>query len=502
MDYEEYCEPAPTGSYGLEVLLGAAATAARAYGALQPTERAAVLEALSSQLEASAEALVVLADRETHLGIERLRAELVRTCFQLRLFANVVTDGEYLGAMLDRAAPDWPSGSRPDLRRVLRPLGPVVVFAASNFPFAFSVAGGDTASALAAGCPVVLKAHPGHPLLSQATAEVVVDSLERSGAPAGVFSVIYGEEAGRSAVVDPRIAAAAFTGSLRTGRILFDLAASRPVPIPFYGELGSLNPVFVTAAALARRRAEIVDGFVNSFTLGLGQFCTKPGVLLVPAGAGVEDELAVALAGRQAALLLNDHTHRAYLEGLSRLTAHPSVRVLVSGTSHLTGEVGPSLLATSVEQLLAHPGALLVECFGPVAVVASYRDERELLKAAGKFEGQLTASMQAEEDDQIAPELVERLAERAGRVLWNEWPTGVSVTWAMHHGGPYPATTSSLHTSVGATAIARFLRPVTYQSVPAALLPPALRDDNPLGLPRHVDGRAVVRPQTTVEQVA
>ena len=499
MDCDVVVEPSPSEWCEVDDAICAAAEGARAFGALAPTRRAGMLTTVADELESAGESLVRVADEETHLGITRLRAELGRTTFQLRLFADVLTDGEYLGAILDPSAPGWPSGPRPDLRRILRPLGPVLVFAAGNFPFAFSVVGGDSTSALAAGCPVVLKAHPGHPRLSKVTAELVAGALMRSGAPAGVFSVIYGEDAGRQALLDRRICAAAFTGSLQAGRTLFDLAVSRPVPIPFFGELGSTNPTFVTARALARRRAEIVEGFVRSLTLGSGQFCTKPGVLVVPGGTGVEGEVAAALHEKQAALLLNDRIRRGYLEGLGRLVAHPSVRVLVAGTVHPDGEVGPSLLTTTVRELVSHPDALLVECFGPVAIVAVYSEERELVAAVRAFEGQLTASLQAEEDDRIAAELLEHCAERAGRVLWNEWPTGVSVTWAMHHGGPYPATTDPLHTSVGTTAIARFMRPVTYQSVPATLLPLALRDDNPLGLPRRVDGRLVSRLQAAVD---
>lgn len=497
-DYTQ-SEPVTSRGEAIDVAIGAASNAARPFGGLRPADRGVMLQSLASSLDAAAESLVLLAVQETHLAADRLRAELRRTSFQLRLFADVLTDGEYLGAVLDPVASDWPPGPRPDLRRILRPIGPVLVFAAGNFPFAFSVLGGDSASALAAGCPVVLKAHPGHPQLSQATWELAADTLKRAGAPTGVFSVIYGEEAGRDAILDRRVAAAAFTGSLRVGRILFDLASSRPTPIPFYGELGSLNPVFVTGAALARRRAEIVAGFVGSFTLGSGQFCTKPGVLLVPAGAGLEEELAVELAGRPATLLLNDRIRQGYIDGLSGLVAHPSVQVLVEGAAEPAGEIGPSLLTTSAEDLLAHPDSLLVECFGPVALVVTYRDEEELLAAAQTFDGQLTASLWAEEDDRIAGEVLERLAERVGRVLWNGWPTGVSVTWAMQHGGPYPATTAPLHTSVGTAAIARFMRPVTYQSVPAALLPLALRDDNPLGLPRRVDGKSLPRPLTAAQ---
>lgn len=487
-DYK-YFLPSDTTPDELDVIIDLAAGASRTYSTLLPVERAAMLEMIADNLDSAREILVPLAATETHLPIGRLHRELERTTFQLRFFAQVVTDGGYLGVLIDTPAPEWPPGPRPDLRRVLRPLGPVIVFSASNFPFAFSIAGGDTASALAAGCPVVVKAHPGHPRLSKATSEIVLQALEQFGAPKGVFSIIYGEDAGRNAVVDARITAAAFTGSLRGGRTLFELATLRPVPIPFYGELGSINPVFVTKSALARRRGEVLEGFVGSFTQGSGQFCTKPGVLLVPAEAKVEDDLFAALVNIEPTLMLNDHIRTNYLNGLNKLMAHPEVRAPVCGTWDVSNGVAPSLLATSVKNLVASHNELLVECFGPVALVATYDEEQELVGAAEAFEGQLTASLQAEEDDQIATELVECLSVRAGRVLWNEWPTGVAVSWAMHHGGPYPATTSPLHTSVGATAISRFLRPITYQSMPDTLLPPALRNDNPLALPRKINGR-------------
>jgi NADP-dependent aldehyde dehydrogenase len=368
------------------------------------------------------------------------------------------------------------------------PIGPVLVFAAGNFPFAFSVAGGDTSSALAAGCPVVLKAHPGHPALSEATAGVVLTALRSVGAPAGVFALIHGDEAGRAAIVDPRVAAGAFTGSITGGRALFDLAVSRPVPIPFFGELGSVNPVFVTRAAASRRPDTIAAGFVDSFTLGAGQFCTKPGVLLVPSDSRIPRLLADH-AAHPAQPLLNSRIQAGFRRSLTRLREHSQVRPLVSTPDGPDGEPGPVLLTTPLSAVLASPDVLLEECFGPAAIVVTYDDEQQLLQVAEQMPGQLTATIFGEIDDDIAPVLVEVATERSGRVLWNQWPTGVSVTHAQQHGGPYPATTAPATTSVGTAAISRFLRPVAYQGLPHALLPPLLQDHR-RGTPRLVDGRS------------
>lgn len=463
--------------------LDAASDAFEQWSGLQPAGRAPFLEAIASALEEAAPKLVAIADEETSLGQPRLRNELVRTVFQLRLFAETVTRGAHLGATIDRADPSWPMGPRPDLRRVLEPLGPVVVFAASNFPFAFSVAGGDTASALAAGCPVLVKAHSGHPRLSAATAEVVHQALRSAGAPEGLFDVVFGQEAGRAALLDPRVKAGAFTGSTEAGRALFDLAAGRPEPIPFFGELGSVNPVFVTEAAAGRRGPAIVEEFVASFTLGAGQFCTKPGILLVPASAGLADRVPGAVPG-QPLTLLNDRIRTSYAGAVRDLRDTAGVRVLVEGAD--AADPTPTVLCTTSTQLLAEPEAFIREVFGPTALVVEYAEESELLEVAKAVEGQLTASLQGEDDDAIAPELIRLLAARAGRVLWNQWPTGVSVTYAQQHGGPYPATTAPATTSVGTEAVFRFLRPVAYQGVPQHLLPPALRDANPLGIPQRV----------------
>ncbi|WP_422934883.1 aldehyde dehydrogenase (NADP(+)) [Sinomonas sp. P47F7] len=477
----------PTPAVDLESVLDAAQRAAAPLAALRPAERARLLDAVAAALDAAAGELVPVAQAETHLPEGRLRGELKRTTFQLRLFGEFLRDGGYLDARIDHADAEWPMGApRPDLRRVRVPLGPVVVFAASNFPFAFSVAGGDTASALAAGCPVLLKAHSGHLGLSRLTAEVVAAALAEAGAPEGTFALLVGTEAGAAALRDPRVAAGAFTGSIPGGRALFDIASSRPVPIPFYGELGSNNPVFVTEAAAAGRGAEIAAGFVGSFTLGAGQFCTKPGTLVVPARSGLVGELRRS-ALPPAAQLLNERIQAGYAGVLEGLAAHPRIEVLVQGPDPLADPPSPTLLLTTAADMLADPHALQAECFGPTAVVVTYDDESQLAPLAESFEGQLTATIHGTESCDVAG-LVEVLSRKAGRVLWNQWPTGVSVTYAQQHGGPYPATTSVTSTSVGTAAIDRFLRPVAYQGFPQHLLPEALRDANPLGVPRLVDG--------------
>ncbi len=471
----------------LDRLISAAVKADRALVGSSPSDRATWLELVATRLDAAADDLVPLAAQETHLGRDRLQGELKRTTFQLRLFADVLRDGSFLQATIDHADPAWPMGARPDLRRLLRPIGPVAVYAASNFPFAFSVAGGDTASALAAGCPVLLKANPGHPDLSAVTGAHVTDALSEAGAPDGVFAVVSGFETGIAMVQDARIRAASFTGSLRGGRALFDLAVSRPEPIPFYGELGSVNPAFVTPDAGAQRPEDVATGFVGSMSLGNGQFCTKPGLLFVPAGSGLEDRVAALVGTGSTAPMLSEHIRSGYSKALAHLAERPGVRVL-AGPARPDGDPAPTVLATTVPDLLADADAMTEECFGPAGLVVSYGSEDELLAAARVFDGQLTATIHGSAHEPVVSTLMEVLSERVGRVVWNGWPTGVSVTYAQHHGGPYPATTSVQTTSVGTAAIDRFLRPVTYQDAPDDVLPPALREGNPWHLPRRVDG--------------
>lgn len=475
-----------TSAVECERLLAAAHDAANAWGSKRPAERARILDSVANALDEAAGELLPLAEEETNLSRGRLSAELQRTTFQLRLFGQQLRDGDYLRATIDLPDPQWPMGApRPDLRRTHVPIGPAVVFAASNFPFAFSVAGGDTASALAAGNPVLVKAHSGHPRLSAMTADVVTSALEAAGGPAGVFGLLYGAEAGRTALADSRVKAGSFTGSISGGRALMDIAVSRPDPIPFYGELGSNNPVFVTEQAAHQRAAEIAEGFVNSFSLGAGQFCTKPGTLFVPAGSDIVPHLEAAVLPA-AAKLLNHRIAGGYQASLGELTSHPHVEVLAQGTESSPDAPSPTLLKTQARHLLEDPRVLESECFGPAALVIEYDDESQLVPLAATFEGQLTATVHAEDTCDVNS-LVQVLREKAGRLLWNQWPTGVSVTYAQQHGGPYPATTSPGSTSVGTAAIERFLRPVAFQGFPQHLLPEELQDANPLSVPQNVN---------------
>jgi NADP-dependent aldehyde dehydrogenase len=467
----------------LDQVLAAAAGAAEPLAASQPGERADWIRAVADALDAAADELVPLAMRETSLPDARLRGEVARSSGQLRMFADVLQEGSLLEVVIDTADPQAKPIPRPDLRRVLLPLGPVLVFAASNFPFAFSVCGGDTASALAAGCPVVVKAHPGHPELSARTAEVMVEALRAAGAPDGSLGLIQGYDVGVTALKDPRITAASFTGSVPAGKALHEIAVTRPEPIPFYGELGSLNPTFVTQAAIDARGKDIASGYVGSFTLGVGQFCTKPGLLFLPAGHGLRDQLVEAVGGVAEAPMLNDRIASGFSTGLDRLRKVEGIRVWGEGA-------GATLLETTVPELLERPDEILEECFGPVSVVVEYASRDELTAGIEAFGGTLTATLHAEAsaDAELAAELLPKLAERAGRVLWNGWPTGVAVSWAQHHGGPFPATVGSIHTSVGVTATRRFQRPVAYQDTPDVVLPAVLQDANPHGISRRVNG--------------
>ncbi len=469
---------------------GIAGAAAPAVVQAPPTERAGWLRAVADALDARKDDLAAVADDETALGLPRLTGEVGRTTGQLRLFADVLIEGSCFEVAIDHADPGA-TPPRPELRRVLQALGPVAVFSASNFPFAFSVAGGDTASALAAGCPVVVKAHPGHPRTSELTATIVTDALRAAGAPTGTFALVHGLEAGRDLVTDPTIRAVGFTGSLAGGRALFDLATGRPDPIPFYGELGSLNPVIITEGAAAARPDELATGLVGSMTLGVGQFCTKPGVVFAPDDAALLQAITTAAQAADGGTMLNDRIAEGFGSGLQTLAAHADVDVLAGDpATALTGRSAtPVVLATRAARLSAGADTLLKECFGPTTLIVRYANQAELLTGLRTLPGALTATVHAEDAEVAATSsLLPHLTAIAGRVIFGGWPTGVAVSWAQHHGGPWPATTAPLHTSVGATAIRRFLRPVTFQDAPEAWLPPAVRDDNPLGIPQRVDG--------------
>lgn len=481
-----------TGPAEVARLCAAAAAAAPDLARRSLEWRAQLLEAMADALEADGEAIVAAADSETALGTTRLTGELRRSAFQLRFLAGVVRDGGFLEASIDHPR-DSPMGPLPDLRRQLEPMGPVGVFGASNFPLAFSVPGGDTASALAAGCPVVIKAHPAHPRTSVAAFEALARAAASVGAPSGTVALIHGVEAGRQLVLDPSIAAVGFTGSYGAGRALFDLANSRPVPIPFYGELGSVNPLVVTEVAAAQRAEEIGRGLVASLTLGSGQFCTKPGLLFVPAGAHGDQVVAAAVAALgegEGATMLTTTIAERYESGVASLVAAPGVEVLARSRRPETAAGADAHLLGADLAAFAGPArrALETECFGAVAVVVRFGDLGQLCEVLETLESALTFSVHAGEDDPDGPTLLEVGRRRAGRVIVNGYPTGVGVAWSMHHGGPLPAATNSLHTSVGASALRRWLRPVCYQGLPDAWLPEALRESNPLGLTRRVDG--------------
>jgi NADP-dependent aldehyde dehydrogenase len=483
--------PVPVTSAGqLDQVLAAAAAAAGLLRSSRPGVRTGLLRALADRLDERTDELAALAVQESGLPLPRLTGEVARTSGQLRLFATVIEDGGYLEAAADSADPAA-TPPRPELRRWLEPAGPVLIFAASNFPFAFSVLGGDTASALASGCPVVVKAHPSHPGLSRAVAELAAATVSDLGLPPGVLAVIFGDEAGVDALRDPRIKAAGFTGSTAGGRFLFDIAAGRPAPIPFYGELGSINPAVITPEAAAARGEQIAAGFAGSMTMGTGQFCTKPGLLFLPAGHGLEDALLGAVGGTAAAPMLNGRIRDQLAAGLSGLSGRDDVEVLLpEGPVPGAGAwAAPALFRTTARAVAADPEGLTREVFGPAALVVEYRDAADLLAALDAVAGSLTATVHAEPGDGFElTALLGRLREMAGRVIYNGWPTGVAVAWAMNHGGPWPATTSAAHTSVGATAIRRWLRPVCYQSLPDELLPEGLRAANPWQLPRRLDG--------------
>ncbi|WP_324642984.1 aldehyde dehydrogenase (NADP(+)) [Pseudarthrobacter sp. LT1] len=471
---------------GVNAAVQAAASAFEKGRIVDPNTRAGWLEAIAAGLEQDASGLVETAVRETHLGTPRLEGELKRTVFQLRLFADEIRRGEHFDATIDHDDPAWGMGPRPDLRRYNVPLGVVGVFGASNFPFAFSVMGGDSASALAAGCSVVHKAHDAHRELAARTAQVVIDALEDAGAPHGLFSMVTGRQAGEALVDHPLVKAIGFTGSTAGGRALLTRIAARPEPIPFFGELGGINAVFVAPGAWSARQAEIIKGYAGSFTLGMGQFCTKPGLLFVPAGDTevLRSQLLDALAGFAPARLLSDRLHAGYTDAVTTLRDSGGVELLLEGD--FADEPAPTVLRTRAEEVRKNPGLLRQEMFGPASLVVEYQDQAELPELAALLEGQLTTTLQAEEDDDVS-ELAARLADISGRVLWNGWPTGVTVSYAQHHGGPYPATTSNT-TSVGTAAIRRFLRPVAYQSFPATRLPEPLQDSNPWRVSQRVDG--------------
>jgi len=465
------------------------------YRLLTPEQRAAFLEKIADNIMAIGDALIERAQAESALPAARLQGERGRTVGQLRLFAQVVRDGHFLRATIDQAQPERKPMPRSDLRLAKLPLGPVAVFGASNFPLAFSVAGGDTASALAAGCPVVVKAHNAHLGTSELVGRAIQQAVKDCGLPEGVFSLVIGggNAIGEALVAHPAIKAVGFTGSRLGGLALVRIANARPEPIPVYAEMSSINPVFLLPAALKARADAIASGFVDSLTLGAGQFCTNPGLVIALQGPDLDRFVATAgaaLTGKPAATMLTPGISKAYASGVAKADALAGVERVASGQAagDTANAAQGALYVTDAQTFLSTPG-LEAEMFGPASVVIRARDIDEMLSVAEHVEGQLTATLQLDAGDhELAARLLPVLERKAGRILANGYPTGVEVCHAMVHGGPYPSTSSAMYTSVGASAVDRFLRPVCYQDLPDSLLPPALRQGNPLGLWRLVDG--------------
>lgn len=450
------------------------------YGYSTRAERAKFLNTIADEIEARGESITQIGSEETGLPTGRLEGERGRTTGQLRYFAEHILKGDYLDKRHDEALPDRQPLPRPDIKLGQRPIGPVAVFGASNFPLAFSVAGGDTAAALAAGCPVVVKGHEAHPGTSEIIAEAIHAAVEKCKIHAGVFSMVHGgnHEVGGSLVQHPLITAVGFTGSLRGGRALFDLCAQRPEPIPFFGELGSVNPMFLLPKALAARGGDIAQGWAGSLTMGAGQFCTNPGIVVALEGSDTSafiDTATQALGAANSQVMLTENIADAYRDGRKTIAASKGVKEVLTSTCDLRNAT-PYLFTVTADDWLANE-VLGEEVFGPLGMVISARDEAQMLEVARALKGQLTCTLQMDSGDtKLGQSLMPVLERKAGRVLANGFPTGVEVCDTMVHGGPYPASTNFGATSVGSMAIRRFVRPVSYQNIPAELLPTDFQD--------------------------
>ena len=485
---------AGAGPAELERACAGAEAAFDVYRETTPAARAAFLEAIAEAIVELGDDLIVRAISESGLPRARLEGERGRTVGQLRLFATTLREGSWLDIRHDTAQPQRKPAPRSDLRLRKIPLGPVAVFGASNFPLAFSVAGGDTASALAAGCPVVVKAHPAHPGTSELVGLAIQQAVAKCGMPEGVFSLLFGTGnwLGSTLVADSRIKAVGFTGSRAGGLALLRIGQGRPEPIPVFSEMSSINPVLLLPAALAARGAALGAGFVGSLTMGAGQFCTNPGLILAQAGPALDSFVASvreALEVSKPTTMLTPGIFQAYEKGAERLASNTRVETLARGTIASGANEGQAgLFATNAEDYLADP-TLAEEVFGASSLLVRCRSLDDMRNLLEHQEGQLTITLQMDDADiSDAQALLPVLERKAGRVLVNGWPTGVEVSHAMVHGGPFPATSDTRATSVGTLAIDRFLRPVCYQDFPQALLPEALRDGNPLDLPQMVDG--------------
>lgn len=481
----------------VDVAADAAEQAFHIYRETTPERRASFLELVAQRLEERRGQIVDRAQLETGLPEARLQGELDRTTGQLRLFAQELRLGAHQDIRIDSAAPNRHPVPAPDIRQRHVPLGPVAVFGASNFPLAFSTAGGDTASALAAGCPVVVKAHNAHPGTAALVGQAVSDAVLEAGLPAGTFSQVFGDgrTVGQRLAAHPRIKAIGFTGSRNAGTALMETAARRHEPIPVYAEMSSINPVLIMAGAAAERPASLADGFVASLTLGAGQFCTAPGLVFVPeTDTRFTEYAAQAVQKTSGQTMLTPGIRQAYNDGVARLRSIQGVKLLAEGSVGTTENApAPVLFETTADTFAGAAEELQDEVFGSAALLVRYKSHAELIALVEALQGQLTATVHGEERDVEAIRSVfPVLEDKVGRILFNGWPTGVEVNSSMVHGGPYPSTSNSRTTSVGAAAIHRFQRPVSYQNVPAGLLPPSLQDANPWKLPRRVDGKLLI----------
>ncbi|WP_228527710.1 aldehyde dehydrogenase (NADP(+)) [Pararhodonellum marinum] len=459
---------------------------------VQPKEKSAFIRQIAKQIDAIRTELIPVASKESNLPEGRITGELGRTLGQIGLFANLVEEGSWVEATIDLPDPSRQPAPKPDVRRMITPLGPVAVFGASNFPLAFSTAGGDTLSALAAGCPVIYKAHPAHPETSKLVAGAIKKAIEVSALPEGIFQHVEGGiEMGQNLVNHPLLRAVAFTGSHQGGKSLFDLANKREHPIPVYAEMGSVNPVFTFPQKLGKNLEALAKSFVGSLTMGVGQFCTNPGLIFVHKDQEKEfsDAVKAELEDIAAAPMLHEGIAQSYYDSLQYLQTRNELDwVKVAKPKHLIN--GSAALAKIKIKDWLKDDHFQKEVFGAFALMVVYHNNDELLEVAHKLQGQLTCTIWAEDDelkDQLF--LINLLEEKCGRLLFKGVPTGVEVGYAMQHGGPYPSTTDSRGTSVGAYAIKRFARPIAFQDMPESLLPDALRDDNPLGIWRLVDGK-------------
>lgn len=460
---------ADTSSSEVDAIVGKSLIAFKTWSSASHATRADVLDLVAVAIDSQVASLVEIANLETGLGVPRLTGEVGRTTFQIREFAKAIRAGQFITSEIDAAVEGAPPFGHQSLIRSVQPLGVVVVFGANNFPFAFSVLGGDTASALAAGCTVIAKAHPSHPQTSTMIFEIAAGVFAFAGFT-DVLTLIHGVPAGSQVLKSDLVSAGAFTGSLKGGRALFDIASSRKVPIPFYGELGSVNPVVALNSGLADPKT-FATSYLDSLLLGNGQFCTKPSILFVPADSLVMQEIADQIKDRNAASFLSPGTKSAHdanrLELSKILNATP-----VEGINTFDSGIfsAPAVIFTEVGATQSYREALQIECFGPTGIVVSYSDVEELILEIDLLEGALTGSVFAAEGDKAAVMVSKVIAKKVGRISWNSWPTGVSVSIGQQHGGPYPASTSSLNTSVGLHAISRFLRPVSYQNFPASVM--------------------------------